>query len=122
MATPFADILRDVVERTPRAVGGAFAAPDGEMVEYFSEQDPEEWALLTAYYGVVLGHLEAAFNTWHFGGPQFFFVEHSKIDVLVHTVDRGYYAVLAIEQPAPLWTALAHLTDAVAQLRKEMHA
>jgi len=120
MASPFAEILRHAVERTPRAVGGAFAAPDGEMVDYFAATDPTDWAILTAHYGVVLANLEAAFNTWHFGGPQFFVVEHTRLDVLVHAVDDGYFALLAVEQPAPLGVALSSLTEAVTALRKEM--
>jgi hypothetical protein len=118
--SPFARILRAAVERTPRAVGGAFAASDGEMVDYFSTADPTEWAILTAHYGVVLGHLEAVFNTWHFGGPEFFVVEHTKLDVLVHTVSEGYYALLAVEQPSPLGVALTSLREAVGELRREM--
>jgi hypothetical protein len=120
VASPFAMILRHAVERTPRAVGGAFAAPDGEMVDYFAATDPTDWAILTAHYGVVLHNLEAAFNTWHFGGPKFFVIEHSRLDVLVHCVEDGYYALLAVEQPAPLGVALSSLEDAVAELRKEM--
>jgi len=120
VSTIFETILQTAVERTPRAVGGAFAAHDGEMVGSWTSGDPTEWAILTAHYGVLLGHLEAAFNTWHFGGPEFFIVEHSKIDVLVHTVDQGYFALLAVEQPAALWQALASLQYAVLELRREM--
>jgi hypothetical protein len=118
--SPFAAILRNAVERTPRAIGGAFAASDGEMVDWFATSDPLDFAILTAHYGVLLSTLESVFNTWHFGGPQFFVVEHSKLDVLVHVVQEGYYALLAIEQPAPLGTALTSMSDAVAQLRREM--
>ena len=120
MTTPFFRILQDAVEKTPRAIGGAFAAPDGEMVDCFAAGDPLELAILTAHYGVVLANLEAAFNTWHFGGPQFFVCEHTRVDVLVHAVEDGYYALLAVEQPAPLGVALGSLTEAVAELRREM--
>ena len=120
MTSPFAKILQDAVEKTPRAIGGAFAAPDGEMVDFFAAGDPLELAILTAHYGVVLSNLEAAFNTWHFGGPQFFVCEHTRVDVLVHTVEDGYYMLLAVEQPSPLGVALGSLTDAVVELRREM--
>jgi hypothetical protein len=120
MASPFAEILKAAVERTPRAVGGAFAASDGEMVDFFSTSDPIEWAILVAHYGVLLGHLEACFKIWHFGGPQFFVVEHTRLDVLVQPVAEGYYALLAVEQPCPLGQALSTLGEAVAELRKEM--
>jgi hypothetical protein len=122
VSTPFARILQEAVEKTPRAIGGAFAAPDGEMVDCYAAGDPLELAILTAHYGVVMSNLEAAFNIWHFGGPQFFVCEHTRVDVLVHAVADGYYALLAVEQPAPLGVALSSLTDAAQELKKEMRA
>ena len=120
MPGPFAEILRTAVERTPGAVGGAFAAPDGEMVDWFTSGDPVEWAILTAHYGVVLANIESALGALHYGGAEFFVVEHSRLDILVHAVDDGYYALLACEQPAPIAAALGSLRRAVAALRKEM--
>jgi hypothetical protein len=122
MASPFADILRAAVERTPCAVGGAFAAPDGEMVDFVATGDPVDWAILTAHYGVLFAHIEAAFNIWHFGGPQYLVVEHSRLDVLVHAVADGYYALMAVEPPAPLGAALGSLIEAAGALRREMQA
>lgn len=120
MNSPFATIMRNAVERTPRAIGGAFAAADGEMVDFFSTIDPTDWAILTAHNGVILQTLQAAFATWHFGGVEFYVVEHTKLDVLVHDVGQGYFALLAVEQPAPLGAAMGSLVEAVAELRKEM--
>jgi hypothetical protein len=125
VSTPFAAIMKAAVERTPRAIGGAFAAYDGEMVDYWiatekATSDPTEWAILTAHYGVILTQLESALRLWHFGDPQFFVVEHARLDVLVHAVADGYYALLAVEQPCPLWTALASIQEAARELKKEM--
>lgn len=118
--TSFARILRAAVDRTPGAVGGAFAAADGEMVDYVTQGDPTEWAILTAHYGVVLANLEAALNTKHFGGARYLIVENSRIDVVVHTVHDGYFALMAMAKPACLATALGALGDAAARLREEM--
>jgi hypothetical protein len=118
--TPFARILQTAVERTPGAVGGAFAASDGEMVDHVTTIDPTDWAILTAHYGVVLANMEAALNTKHFGGAQYFVVENSVVDVVVHTVLDGYFALLALARPTCLATALDAIGDAAMQLRKEM--
>jgi hypothetical protein len=118
--TPFAEILRTAVERTPGAVGGAFAAYDGEMVDSFAKEDPTEWALLTAHFGVLLANLEAALNTKHFGGAEYFVVENSQVDVVVHTVEGGYFALIAMQRPSCLATALGNLEVAALALRKEM--
>lgn len=123
MMTPFGEIMRRAVEATPGAVGGAFADSEGEMVDSFATYDAHEWAVLTAHYGVVLSQLHAAFGTWHFGGPEFFIAQHAALDVVVHTVDHGYFALIAITEDggsAALGVALARLRTAAAELRREI--
>ena len=123
MTTPFGQIMRDAVEATPGAVGGAFADSEGEMVDSFSTYDPHDWAVLTATYGVVLSQLHSAFGTWHFGGPEFFIAQHSQLDVVVHSVAHGYFALIAVKEQdgsAPLGAALASLRIACVRLRKEI--
>ena len=118
--TPFGEILQRAVQATPNAIGGAFACPDGEMVDSFSTIDPHDWAVITAHYGVVLAQLVSAFGTWHFGGPEFFIVTHNQLDVVVHAVDGGYYALMAARTPANLGMALTSLRGASLELKKEM--
>jgi hypothetical protein len=116
----FNAILRRAVADTPNAVGIAFAAGDGEMVDAVSTRDPHDWALLTAHYGVVLAQLESAFGTWHFGGTEYFVAHNTRLSVLVHTVDAGYFALLAVTPPSPLAVALDSLRIAAQLLREEM--
>ena len=120
MMTPFAAILQRAVAATPNAIGGAFADADGEMVDSFSTIDPHEWAVLTAHYGVVLAQLSAAFGTWHFGGPEYFIALHKQLDIIVHAVEGGYYALIAARTPANLGIALETMRTAAIALRKEM--
>lgn len=118
--TPFTRILARAVEDTPGAIGGAFAAPDGEMVDFVANGDPTDLAILTAHYGVILASLEALLNTQHFGGAQYFVIENHRLDIVIHTVDDGYYAMLAMPPPAPLGCAIGALRQAALELRREM--
>jgi hypothetical protein len=118
--TPFAHILQKAVQATPNAIGGAFAAGDGEMVDSFAQIDPHEWAVITAHYGIVLSHLTAAFGTWHFGFPEYFIAKHAKLEVVVHAVDGGYFALMAFHEQPNLPIALEQLRVAAGELRKEM--
>jgi hypothetical protein len=118
--TPFGVILWRAVLATPGAIGGAFADADGEMIDAFTTRDPHDWALLTAHYGIVLGQLHAAFGTWHFGGPDYFIAQHAMIAVVVHAVPGGYYAMVAVPEPAPLGHALRNLREAARALHREM--
>lgn len=116
--TPFAAILQRTVEQTPHAIGGAFADSDGEMVDFFSHMDAHEWAVLTAHYGVVLAQLTDAFGTLHFGSPEYFVVKHNHLEVHVHAVAAGYYALVAVSQSVPLDVAAAMRQCAVALARE----
>lgn len=118
--TPFAAILKEVVQASPNAIGGAFAASDGEMVDSFATIDPHEWAVLTAHYGIVMAHLNSCFDTWHYGGPEYFIAQHAKLDIVVHAVDAGYFALIALTKPANLGLALTRMRVACKLLKKEM--
>jgi hypothetical protein len=118
--SPFGAILKRAVEATPGAFGGAFADAQGEMIDGFTTRDANDWALLTAHYGVVLSQLNAAYGTWHVGAPEYFIAQHTVVDVVVHAVPGGYYALLAVSQPAPLARALASLRAAASALHREM--
>jgi len=120
MVSPFAEIIEAAVNRTPGAVGAAFAASDGEMVDSYAKADAEEWALITAHCGILLGHIQSALNTFHYGEADFVIMTHARVDILVHSVAEGYYALIAARHPAPLGRVLAEVTVAAEKLRKEM--
>jgi len=118
--SPFGAILRRAVQATPGAIGGAFADSQGEMIDSFTTRDPHDWALLTAHYGIVLSQIDAAFGTWHFGGPEYFIAQHAALDIVVHAVDGGYYALLAVAAPASLAHALLSVRTAARALHREI--
>ncbi len=130
--SPFGEIMRRAVEATPDAVGGAFADATGEMVDGFArDYEATEWAILTAHYGVILAHLHAAFGIWHFGGPEYFVAQHQQLGIVVHALEGGYYALLAVDRKAQrpardddfadfASRALASLRVAAKDLHREM--
>ena len=88
----------------------------------FAKQD---WAILTAHYGVILSHLHASFGLWHFGGPEYFVARHDQMVIVVHALEGGYYALIALERrDTPSedaeQDALASLRVAALELTKEM--
>lgn len=120
LGTPFGQILKSAVERTPGAVGGAFAACDGETVDLFTAWDASDWKILTAHYGVVLASVQSALHTFHYGEAELVVISHRDLELLIRSVGEGYYALIAIEPPAPLARAMASLERASGELRREM--
>jgi hypothetical protein len=125
--TPFGTIMQRVVRSTPRAIGGAFAASDGEMVDSYVLGDAFEFAILTAHFGVLAALVRSAFGTLHHGGVEHYIARYAAMDVVLCAVAAGYYAVIAIRRdpdaPAdaePFADVLATLTVATRELLKEM--
>lgn len=120
MSSPFSHILEKVVRRTPGAIGGAFAAGDGEMVDSYAESAADEWALITAHYGILLAHVQSALRTFHYGEAEFMIMTHGEIDILMHAVAEGYYALVAARHPAPVAKVIREMALAADSLRREM--
>ncbi|HLU68074.1 MAG TPA: hypothetical protein VKZ63_17440 [Kofleriaceae bacterium] len=119
--TPFSRILRRAVDRTPGALGGTFAAGDGETVDYVADGwRRSDWELLTAHHGVLLGHVRSALRTFHYGDPTFMVVTHRDMHVLMSDVSGGYFALMAVAPRAALAAAERNLGRAAARLRAEM--
>jgi hypothetical protein len=77
--------------------------------------------VITAHYGVILSQLSSMYGMWHFGLPEYFVAQHEKLDVFVHAVDAGYYALLAYSKPPEDFTAtLAQMQVVSFLLKKEM--
>jgi len=68
----------------------------------------------------VLRQLTSAFGTWHYGGPEYFIARHDQLEVIVRTVEDGYYVLLAFRTPAALAIGLENLLIAARALRREM--
>lgn len=119
MASTFQRILQQAVEQAPGAIGGAFSAFDGELVDAHGVPSIE-WDLFAAHFGVVLQGIQAALHTLHFGDAEHVILEHRTLDVLIMPVSDGYYLVLATQAPMAIAQALHHGKRATALLRVEM--
>ena len=118
--TPFGEILRQAVEDTPGAVGGALAASDGETVDSWTHWEQDEWALLTAHFGILVVQIRSALHTFHFGDVETMYLGYNKLELLIEVVADGYFALLALTPPVHLGSAAHNLRQASTCLRLEM--
>jgi predicted regulator of Ras-like GTPase activity (Roadblock/LC7/MglB family) len=119
--TAFSAILRRVVDRVPGAIGVIFADWDGEAVDSFAPGVKDDMLILAAHYGVILHTVQSALHLSHFGEAEEIIVHHRKIDLIVRTIDRHYYVVLAVRSGSHLATALREVLAAASALRAEMY-
>jgi predicted regulator of Ras-like GTPase activity (Roadblock/LC7/MglB family) len=120
VASVFSDILQRACTRIPGALGGAFAANDGVTVDSWTALDEYEWEVLTAHFGVILSNVQSALRTRHFGEAISMMVSHDDLDIYIHAVKEGYYAVVAVERPRCKCPAQHELGLAARLLEEEM--
>lgn len=120
MQSTFGQILQETIGKTPGAVGGALAAGDGEMVDYWTSLDEDEWYLLTAHFGIIINHVRRSLHTFHFGDIEFIQMGFRKLELAVQLVDGEYYVILALRPPVLLGPARRTLSLAAKRLREEM--
>jgi predicted regulator of Ras-like GTPase activity (Roadblock/LC7/MglB family) len=94
IASPFGEILRDLVERVPGAVGAIFADWEGESIDHFAALTPFEIRLIGAHWGVVLGQAGERLARAGGGPVEELLVECENAYVLVRPVTARYYVVL----------------------------
>jgi predicted regulator of Ras-like GTPase activity (Roadblock/LC7/MglB family) len=116
----FADILRDMVERVPGAVGAIFADWDGEEVDQFAHIPRHDIQLVGAHWGVVLTQATRGLERAGLGHVDELTIEADQGMVLIRRVTDRYYVVLSAKSSAHLATALRELERSAQTLLGEM--
>lgn len=118
--TPFGSILQRAVENTPGAIGGAFSASDGELVDSWTDLEEGDWAIVIATYGITISHVRSALHTFHFGDVKYIHVSHEKLEILAQIIADKYFVLIAVEPPVHLLTAERNLQQASDEILLEM--
>ena len=117
----FTEILQEMVERVPGAVGAIFADWEGESVGQFAFDMPDiEIQIIGAHWVVVWSAISAALGRCGMGNPTDLHIEAEHSQVLVRRVVEGYYVVLTLRRGTHLATALRELDRGVETLRAEL--
>jgi predicted regulator of Ras-like GTPase activity (Roadblock/LC7/MglB family) len=116
----FADILKNLVERVPGALGAIFADWEGEMVDQFAHVPAIEIQLAGAHWGVVLTQSSRHISALGFGAVQELTVEGEQATVMIRSVTDRYFVVLTAKRDVHLGTALRELERGARTLLGEM--
>ena len=64
--------------------------------------------------------MQSALHLSHFGEAEEIILQHAKVDLILRSVDKHYYVVLAVQAGAHLATARRETDAAASALRAEM--
>jgi predicted regulator of Ras-like GTPase activity (Roadblock/LC7/MglB family) len=116
----FAEILKEMVDRVPGAVGAIFADWEGEAVDQFAHISKNDIQLVGAHWGVVLTQASRNLEAMGAGPVEEMVIEGERAMVLVRKVTDRYYVVLTAKATTHLATARRELERSAQTLLGEM--
>ena len=100
----FQSILRQLLQRTPGAIGAVFLDQEGEAVELWAEAvfdiAPEDLRAVGAYEGVFMSDLKRACERIGAGKFERLTIDFERAKILSCDLKEGYYLVLVVAADA----------------------
>jgi predicted regulator of Ras-like GTPase activity (Roadblock/LC7/MglB family) len=116
----FGNLLQQMVERVPGAVGAVFTDWEGEPVDQFAHIPPIDIQIVGAQWGVVFNGATESLRRLGAGAVEELWVEGEETCVFVRRVTEHYYVVLATHRSVHLGIALRELQSTARSLLEEM--
>ncbi|MBI2355579.1 MAG: roadblock/LC7 domain-containing protein [Deltaproteobacteria bacterium] len=117
---PFQQILKDLVDSTPQAVGAIVVDWEGEAVQEYCHCDPYEIRFIAAHAEIIHGRIKGLHNAEQGGGVEDLLVTTSAAHLIIGGIDQDYSLVMNIGRGCPVDLALHHFRTAILKLKKEI--
>jgi predicted regulator of Ras-like GTPase activity (Roadblock/LC7/MglB family) len=117
---PIQSILKDLVDRTPQAVGAIVVDWEGEAVLEYCHCDPYEIRFIAAHKGIILNRFRELHDAGQGGEIGDVAVTTTERHFIIGGIDRDYSLLLSVGRSCPVALALHHFRNTVAQLKKEI--
>jgi len=114
------DILKELVEATPLAVGAILVDWEGEAVQEQCHCDPYEIRFIAAHKGIILNRFKEIHADGEVGAIEEVVVTTGEAHLIIGPVDPEYALVLRVGRDCPVAVALHHFCGAVGMLKKEI--
>ena len=117
---PFSQILRELVDSTPHAVGAILVDCEGEAVQEYCHCESYDIRLVAAHKGIIMGRLKEAQNSIQAGDVEDLVVTANGGHLIIGCVDPDYSLVMSIDRCCPVALAMYHFRTAVGRCKKEI--
>jgi predicted regulator of Ras-like GTPase activity (Roadblock/LC7/MglB family) len=118
-AMPFKDILKDLVDNVPYAIGAILVDWEGEAVMEHCHCDPYDMRFIAAHKGIILSRLKEMQSTEQLGMVEDVLVTSSTGHLIIGCINDEYSLVMNIERRCPAALALYRFRRALVELKKE---
>ncbi|MGB4598399.1 MAG: roadblock/LC7 domain-containing protein [Trichlorobacter sp.] len=117
---PFHDILKELVENVPHAIGAIIVDWEGEAVQEYCHCDSYDIRFVAAHKGIILSRLRETDGESQGGTIADVVVSTTTQYLLIGAVDKDYSLVLQVLRACPLGLARFHFDKALKQIREEL--
>lgn len=116
----FDQILRELVESIPGAIGAIVADWEGESVAFFTTGDDYELKVIAAHKGIIMSRLRRIHDQLELGEMKEAVLTGETVQIVTGAVTRDYSLVLVRHPIVPSAIVLRKFRQAVARLHEEI--
>lgn len=119
----FQYVLANLLANNDQALGALFLDDNGETVDLAcAGYTPYQMRVVGAYLGIYLRQLEKVLTGTEVGQPRLIHIEKKEVHIYAMPLPDGYYLVLVQRRPSLVARARATMSEAAAQLTRELFA
>lgn len=118
---PFRNILENLVNRTPHAIGAILIDWEGEAVQEYCLCPPYDIRFMAAHQAIILNRLrELASDKSNEDRIRDFSITTNQTHLIIGCIDDDYSLMMSVDKGCPLSLALHHFRNCVVDLKKEL--
>ncbi len=117
---PFKNLLQEMLDQLPGAVGAIIADWEGEAVDQVSRLDDFDIKVLGAHKGIVLSRLREALQRLDGGDLEEVLIHFEQGKTLITPINEDYFLVLSVEPQVMIGKAAFVMRRCVEQLRLDI--
>jgi predicted regulator of Ras-like GTPase activity (Roadblock/LC7/MglB family) len=118
---PYRNILEELVNKIPQAVGAILIDWEGEAVQEYCHCTPYDMRFMAAHQAIILNQLrELNRSQGEDNMIRDFAITTDQVHLLIGYIDDDYSLMMSVDRNCSLHLALYHFRDTVAELKREI--